>query len=64
MTKQSRTEEFHDETLAMLEHLITSLLEAKEAFVAHRYEEAAGYLDEASSERKRVATRIDEMWEG
>lgn len=57
------TEEFHDETLQLLDQLVTSVLEAKEAFLARRYEDAAGYTSSAYSELKRVDARLNEMWE-
>ena len=57
------SEDHHAEADALLERLSSSIDEAKECFRLKKYEDAAGYLDEAYSELKRADALINEMWE-
>lgn len=55
------SKEHHEEADALLDQLSSSVDEAKECFRLKKYEDAAGYLDEARSELKRVAALINEI---
>ena len=57
------TEQQHENAIEHLDRLISSAYEAKEAFLLKRYEDAAGYLDEAYGAVKKAGALINEMWE-